>query len=679
MNKNGIIYGPDGMAIGADKVVDEHGYAFVDEGKIHHGVELNLGLGWFHAESNRTEQQEIAKQHFHALCEAVVRYAREGRCPDGKWTNDPKVFPLPNNLIIGTIMDRGVVPFPPNDLQFFSQGIDEEDESKSKLSMLPPFIPDADGLSTWARLTDFSSNHRACHLFDDTKLNVTHYGRVLQGALDTGYLVEALQAIALRPKLARSLFYCWDTLLSVYIVRLYKNGTWMRVEIDDFVPARSLPVPERVGGNRIAPICCRSEHFPTILWPSLVEKAYAKIHTVRTTDDVGNRGGWEVIGGGGRVEDALTDLTGGVAGRFLTCDISPDRLFVYLHELQRDCLFICRVDEARCDSNGVFLNPYFPHVVHRVVVFEGRPFIQVFCGAPALDDGGLQDIGVPWTLINSDDYPETSKDGFFWCQANDFAFFFGTIFECRLTNSGDVSIPGMPPPRVPASMGPLSSLFGFGPAQDLWQMQRKARFGAQHLSPDGLPLPFFEWVFAVADKVTRDNQPEFSVQVPEFCTPCEVICSLDQVDLRLQSRAKDKKPQAVAILLKVYENVDRNMMYSNELVCKSNWLPIRSSMVAFQAIRGSEFKIVAELPNRYAVCNKLVFRCYVNQPGVQVTANSSWSRHWLVNPIEPPKASRWTFVGAAEPIDRLHVMPDPFEEEFDGLRQPAMDAGCCLM
>lgn len=677
MNKSGVIYAADGMPIGADKAVDEHGYAFIDEGKIHHGVELQSGsLGWFSAESNRNEQQEIAHQHFHALCEAVVRYHHAGLCPDGKWTNDPTVFPLPHNLIVGRIMDRGVVPFPPNDLQFFCTDSVKKDESLMKSS--PNVFPNEDGLSTWVRLTDFCSNPRACHVFDDTRVNPTHYGRVLQGALDTGYLVEALQAIAMRPKLARSLFYCWDTNLSVYIVRLYKNGTWMRVELDDFVPARSLPVTMR--GNRTAPICCRSEHFPMVLWPSLVEKAYAKIHTVRTTDGVGDQGGWEVIGGGGRLEDALTDLTGGVAGRFLTRNISADRLFVYLHELQRDCLFVCRVDEARCDANGVYLNPYFPHVVHRAVVFEGRPYIQVFCGAPALDDGGLQDIGVPWTLVNSEEYPEKGKDGFFWCQADDFAFYFGTIFECRLTNSGDVSIPGMPPPRMPANMGPLSSLFGLnGPAQNFFlQMQRKARFNPQHLSPEGLPLPFFEWVFADGGKITRDNQPEFSIQVPEFCVPCEVICSLDQVDLRFQSRAADK-PQAIAILLKVYENVQGNRFYSNELVCKSNWLPIRNSMVAFQAMRGAEFKIVAELPDRFASCNKLVFRCYVNQPGVQVTAVSAWSRHLLVNPIEPPKASKWTFVGAAEPLDILRDRPDPFEEELDGLRQPAMDTGCCMM
>ena len=38
-------------------------------------------------------------------------------------------------------------------------------------------------------------------------------------------------------------------------------------------------------------------------------------------------GGWEAIGGGGKVEDALADLTGGVAGRFYTKERSFFMLF----------------------------------------------------------------------------------------------------------------------------------------------------------------------------------------------------------------------------------------------------------------------------------------------------------------------------------------------------------------
>ena len=53
----------------------------------------------------------------------------------------------------------------------------------------------------------------------------------------------------------------------------------------------------------------------------MIEKAYAKIHTLRFSSSAiseDDMGGWEAIGGGGKVEDALADLTGGVAGRFNT-------------------------------------------------------------------------------------------------------------------------------------------------------------------------------------------------------------------------------------------------------------------------------------------------------------------------------------------------------------------------
>ena len=61
--------------------------------------------------------------------------------------------------------------------------------------------------------------------------------------------------------------------------------------------------------------------FGLRIWPSLIEKAYAKIHTLRFSSSAiseDDMGGWEAIGGGGKVEDALADLTGGVAGRFNT-------------------------------------------------------------------------------------------------------------------------------------------------------------------------------------------------------------------------------------------------------------------------------------------------------------------------------------------------------------------------
>jgi len=712
-----VYYGPDGMPLEGDFVVKD-GHAVIERGTVHHGVELRE-QGWFQAENNRPEQDAIAKRNFDVLSRLVEERTRVGLCPEGRWVNDPEEFPLPPELLEGDPPNGGIVPFAPHDEQFFLCGTYDPEKSSLKVSQCPALMPDSDNNSTWVRLTDFGSYQTAdsaCRVFDD-KPNVTHYGKIVQGELNNGYFVEAMQAIALRPKLARSLFYCWDTQLSIFIVRIYMNGVCMRVELDDYVPVGSIVRQE--AGERF-PIGCRSEFFPHVLWPTLVEKAYAKVRTTRRKDDNLCKGGWEVLTGGGRVEDALADVTGGVAGRFRTQDVTEDRLFIYLYDLQRYTLFVCRVHERNCDAHGVKLNPYWSHCVNRAIVWEGRPYVQVYCGAPGLHDGGLEEITVPWSLINCEEYPEKRTDGFFWVGINEFHMFFDTIFECRLVNSGDVAIAGMPPPRLPGQMpsldvpvdymmnplgppmvplgrmppgGPMPPppppLHGLYPLAEGLPYKNKGAVhpadllpdgqkqgsgtGFQHRSPEGVPLLYYEWVFACPGKITRDNEPEFSVQVPEHQVPCEIIASVDQVDMRGEM-TDYTFPEPEAIIVKVYECVDRNHFYSKKLVCKSNWLPIRNAMVAFNCTRGGEFKIIAEVPSAQSVCKRMVFRCYASRPGVQVNASAALRRHVVVDPIEPPKAVKWSFVGAVAPENMLNTdEPDPFDKKYDSLRQPAFD------
>merc|ERR1719401_1045339 len=66
----------------------------------------------------------------------------------------------------------------------------------------------------WERLIQYGPTSGpgcsgSCSLFNDTA-HKTHCGRVFQGTLDNAYFVEALNAISLRPKLARRLFYAWS-------------------------------------------------------------------------------------------------------------------------------------------------------------------------------------------------------------------------------------------------------------------------------------------------------------------------------------------------------------------------------------------------------------------------------------------------------------------------------------
>eukprot|EP00933_Yihiella_yeosuensis_P062628 TRINITY_DN6560_c0_g2_i2.p1 TRINITY_DN6560_c0_g2~~TRINITY_DN6560_c0_g2_i2.p1 ORF type:complete len:738 (+),score=137.29 TRINITY_DN6560_c0_g2_i2:63-2276(+) len=651
--KDHHVYGPDGMPLeaGATVEVGEDGelHAVVQD---HQKVEIT-DQGWFQAESNRFEQEQLAQIHLQAISQRAAQMQMQGMIRDGRWVNDPNVF---DDLgLVGSMTSNPVVPFPPYDQQYFIRGVLDKEKSHLRRSAIP--FGEGASSSDWIRLVDFAPHSDAAHLFDEFSQK-NHCGKVFQGALDNGYFVEALQAISMRPKLVKQLFYCWDTRRSIYIARIFKHGTWMRVEVDDLVPVGQ-PVDE---ADPNVPICSRSEYFPSVLWPSLIEKAYAKVHTLRgsptfiTPED---RGGWEALGAGGRVEEALADLTGGVAGRFLTWDVTPDRLFIYIHDFQRDTLFVARPNEANCTAQGVRLNPYYPYVINRAVTWEGGCYIQMFSGGPGVFDGGLQDINVPYSLVHCEDYPETTAEGFFWVTAGDFHEYFETVFECRLVNSGDVSIPNMPPPRWHA-VQPFPS--GSDEPAVL-----------QHKAPDGSPLAWYEFVYANPGEVGFGNQPEFTIQVPEKAVPCEIVCSIEQIDPRIQQIDPHRKP-CVPILVKAYEEEEAPDLFRKELVCRSNWLNVRDAMVSFTVNKGCLVNLVAEFPDTEQRVGRMIFRCYASRPYCQVTAAPMTYAKSLVEPIGPPKATRSTLVGLMVPDSDTDDTDKPiYLDEHDAMRKAEWD------
>mmetsp|Transcript_59165 Transcript_59165/g.152179 ORF Transcript_59165/g.152179 Transcript_59165/m.152179 type:complete len:789 (-) Transcript_59165:48-2414(-) len=512
----------------------------------------------------------------------------------------------------------------------------------------PPVHDSVKHVRPWIRLVEFAQtcgpgcSGAVSVMPDNSHHKVTHCGRVFQGELDNSYMVEALNAISLRPKLVRQLFHCWDVERSIYILSLFKNGTWLRVEIDDYVPA----------SRDNHPYCCRSEYFPEVLWPCLVEKAYAKACTVRGPNVYHHSGGWEALGGGGHVDDALSDLTGGVAGSWRTGDVSPDRLFIYLHALQRECLFVCRVHIGNCTKNGVTLNPLAYHAVNRAAHVEGGCYVQVLCSSEkGVHSGGLDNLAVPDSLWRL--YPEKAGDGFVWMNAYDFHFYFDVIYECRLVNSPDVGIEGMPPPRHEPVFGP-----GLLPT----------------LPYHEYPV-WAEWLFANAGAVTERAPPEYGLNLPE--APCEVIIAVEQTDTRIVQLGADRKPH-VSVLLKVYEQI-RGDAYSSVMVCKSNWMPVRGAMVAFKSTHGGQFKIVAEM-TAGARCDRLVFRCYTSHPGAIASAGTSMQRHLLAQPEDPPLGLKWTFVGVV-PSERLARADAPCAapQDLDELRREHDDEKCSVM
>lgn len=351
------------------------------------------------------------------------------------------------------------------------------------------------------------------------------------------------------------------------------------------------------------------------------------------------------------MEEALADLTGGVAGRFFTYDVSPDRLFIYLHNLQRDCLFVCRVNAEQAAKRGVHLNPFACHSVNRVVSEEGHGFVQVFCACETgVYDGGLSDLVVPPALLRK--YPEKISKGFFWMCIEDFHQYFDTIFECRLTNCPDVGLPLMPVPRFPNALHPAV------PQQPM----------------------FFETIFANPGMVTERSPPEVSVRTPDL--PCEVVVTVQQTDSRITQVGPDRK-RYVPILMKVYESLDDSgaelNLFSAEMTCKSNWLPIRDSMVAFSSARGGHYKIMVEMP-KHARCDRLIVRCYSSVQSVDFHVNPSYSTHRLGIPQGPPRASRASLVGT---VDRSRLalpgVPEPLDEDLDAMKRRHKDRQCAVM
>ncbi|CAD7947455.1 unnamed protein product [Amoebophrya sp. A25] len=635
-------------------------------------------VNWFQAANNYISARQSAMRRFQLLRDRIP--------PGAKWLND-RTIELEDAEANTADMEDGaerhvIMEFPPLDNRSFYciNAFDPDSQvpeagrpayrtggsssSSSKRRGAPTTGGDAASFSKGGQFSEWrrvSEIHVKARLFpiDDKG----HYGRVFQGGLQNAYLIGALQALSLRPKLLQDLFAYTDVDKAVYSLLLYKNGQYCCVEVDDLIPCDAQGLP----------VTCVSEEYPYILWPTIAEKAYAKLHTsARGLDSVG----WEIIGEGGSVEEALVDLTGGVGGRWYCCDVSPDRLFVYLHALQRECIFTCSINHQACSTRGVRLTPHFSYTINRACEFEGQCFVQLHCGAAWLADGGLSDH-TPYGLTHDPRFPELESDGFFWISIFDFASYFETVHECRLVNSGDRGgIVNMPPPRL-----------------------------AFQVTPCYVREPMYENVHACADLITSDTRPEFLISFAERNRHNEIYCSLSQTDERLNQLGAGSRFQHIPMLLKVYEQVEVEGEKCYAFVSKSGWMDnARDSVVSFKTPGSGIFLVTVELPpkipekNKFlaaikevsagegspqevqmgdeVVVNRMIFRVYSTRPvyvAVNRGAHSSFSgkQHTFVEPrADFPKAIRWSFVGSRNPQHQLR--PDIAEtwDDTEGCSVP---------
>jgi len=470
----------------------------------------------------------------------------------------------------------------------------------------------------WKRLQEFISDVPYPRVDPMAGALGIHGGRVYQGAVEDFYLVAGMHAIGMKPQLIANVFVNMDfsnPQLGVFTLRLYKHGQWQHVDIDDALPF----------SRDYKPLCAQSEFFPDFSWPALIEKAYAKMH-----------GSWQALGGGGHVEEVLTDLTGGCATRFGTCDVAGDRLWQYLYQMQNWCVFACNLNESECGRRNVPIEKHWASSIYRVAKHQGVPYVCVATCAPTGTVRHMPVCDVP----SEEGYG--IHDGFVWLRIDDFVCFFDTIYECRLVNS-DLGPPQMT--GIPYSPGWVTG------------------------------YPWFEELWAFQGDVHNETAPSFVIEVPE--APNEITLEVSQTDVRYDN--PDEEPEygrsmQAPLLLRFYQcSKEAGDMGGGEiyLVHLSAWGHCRDACTGVKVMKPGKYLATVSVPAKYA-CHRMIFRTYSTLPIKMkpITQHRNWV---TVNPAMPLDAIPYSLAGFMRIDSQSEKLPQMFDEA-EGRGRPMANA-----
>mmetsp|Transcript_24955 Transcript_24955/g.70270 ORF Transcript_24955/g.70270 Transcript_24955/m.70270 type:complete len:808 (+) Transcript_24955:83-2506(+) len=139
-----------------------------------------------------------------------------------------------------------------------------------------------------------------------------HAGDIVQGQIGTCFLLGAMGAIAGNKEDGiRRVFIKYDTEVGVYGVRFCLDGEWTYVIVDDLMPVDA--------NGRL--LYARSND-PQEVWCPILEKAYCKLHNCYEMCD------------GGRPNEAIFSLFGGVSGKLLIKPKHKEDPMHYFHALE---------------------------------------------------------------------------------------------------------------------------------------------------------------------------------------------------------------------------------------------------------------------------------------------------------------------------------------------------------
>jgi hypothetical protein len=246
-------------------------------------------------------------------------------------------------------------------------------------------------------------------------------GDVVQGALGSCWFLGAISVMATRPDLLQIVIPGDEhAAKGVIAFRFYKFGRWLEVVIDDFVPAKS-------NGPVFA-----SAKDPNELWPTYIEKAYAKLH-----------GSFQAIVGGW-VSDALVDLTGGVPDVIYFDEeevqeqIKSGHLFDRLLQMfqSEEYLLGCAMSTSGTREADTGLGILQGHAYGILEVRRYGKLRMLRCRNPwgcTEWTGKYSDGDKFWTPAMLKEFGHSlGDDGSFWIEYSDFVVQYNKIYVCRL-------------------------------------------------------------------------------------------------------------------------------------------------------------------------------------------------------------------------------------------------------
>lgn len=261
---------------------------------------------------------------------------------------------------------------------------------------------------------------------------------IRQGQLGDCWFLSALSSLAERPGMVRRLFITQEyNKEGIYQIKICKNGEWVTVTIDDYIPCRynGGPMFSRGSGNE--------------LWVMLIEKAYAKLH-----------GSYAALSAG-FTKHAMVDLSG-CPTEFIAfprekedyedIEEEADEIFEKLLEADEEGYLISTetsgVDTiTEGDGPGAGSGLVSGHAYSVIQVKEGLGVKLLNIRNPWGQfewNGAWGDESEEWTeeMIEEFNPKFDANDGSFWMCLEDFIMKFEAINFCKIENYEELRFKG---------------------------------------------------------------------------------------------------------------------------------------------------------------------------------------------------------------------------------------------